>query len=385
MVLAPLMLVFIGSGAVSAVSLDEVPNKVWENVFEDDDFEYEYKDAAISSKDTVWIAVGMRPKGQLGGDQDVSFWKIDINNGVKVSEVKIEDFSQAQVTKTGYIKIQDFAITEKGELLLVLESSDNQVSLMKADAKNKKALFVTRIGDAQSAVLIMKMIQTADRKYLLIGRTEDRPLMMMVDENGHMIWKKTLDDDKLSIFLDGVTTDDSGYVLIGTYKALSGESNIWLGKFDSSGKLLLKNTFGGRYGTIAKTKDNEYAIVHDQIDSAEWNVFIRGLNPDLSGSWSTELLSGAKVYSPFKIASVSNGDYIVAGAGESMLSVSRIKKGGEVVWNHIRRDNSAVWEKLWNYDMLSHAGEFIIPYTMLIVNKEGEQRQVIKIMKFLEN
>ena len=385
MVLSPLLMVFLWNEAVAGVSLDEVPNREWENVFENDELEYEYKNAAISSKDTAWIAVGVRPRGQLGGDQNFSFWKININKGVKVSEVNVEDFSQGEGAKTGYIKIQDLAVTEKGDLLLVLESSDHQVSLMKVDARKEKTLLATTIGDAESAVLIMNIIQTTDRKFLLIGRTADGPLMMKVDEDGNIIWKKTVDDESLSIFLEGVTTGDGGYVLVGNKITISGEGNIWLGKFDSTGRLLLKKTLTGRYGTIAKTKESEYAIVYDQMGSAGWNVFLQGLNPDLSGSWSAELLSGVKILSPFKIASASNGNFIVAGVGESLLSVSRIKRGGEVVWNHIRRDNSATWEKLWNYDMLSHSGEFVIPYTMLVVNKQGEQRQVIKIIKFSEN
>src|SRR3972149_10483294 len=96
MVLSPLLMVFLWNEAVAGVSLDEVPNREWENFFENDELEYEYKNAAISSKDTAWIAVGVRPKGQLGGDQNYSFWKININNGVKVSEVNVEDFSQGQ-------------------------------------------------------------------------------------------------------------------------------------------------------------------------------------------------------------------------------------------------------------------------------------------------
>lgn len=385
MVLMPLLLVLIWSRAIFAVSLEEIPQKVWEIGFEDDNLEYEYKDAAMISKDSIWLAVGVRPKGQLGGDQGFSLWRVDLNHGKKVNDINLEDFSKGQEPKIKYTKIQDLAVTENGELLLVLESLDNQVSLVKVDSKNGENLFIKKIGEAHSGVLIMKIIQTADRKYLLIGRASDKPLMMKVDERGNTIWKKTIDDENLSIFLDGLLTDDNGYALIGTYITSSGESNFWLGKFDSNGDLFKKNIFNGRYGNIVKAKDNGYAVVHNQMGSKGWNIFIRGINPDLSGSWNAELLSGVEVFSPFKIASASNGDYIVAGSGESRLSVSRIKKGGEVLWNHIRRDNSTVWEKLWNFDLLSQSGEFVIPYTMLIVNKQGEQRQVIKIMKFLEN
>lgn len=303
--------------------------------------------------------------------------------GRKVSEVEVEAFSKDQGAKEKYRRIQALAVVENGDVLLVAESVSGQVSLIRLEGKNSQPLFIKQIGGAHRPLLITKIIMTTDGKFLLIGRAFSKAFLMKIESSGKVVWEKMVRDEKLSLFLDGLVTDEGDIVLIGSHLARGGETNIWVGKFTPDGDLIDRNNFGGRYSSVAKEKGSGYVLVYDKRGPRGWDIWMRGLRSDLTESWNEKILSEVKVSLPFRIADVPSGDFIVVGSKQSRLWVSRIKEGAKVKWTYMHREEGISWERLWNVDLLSSHDEFFVPFTMIVVNSRAEQRQVIRLIKFL--
>lgn len=375
----------------ASVSQD-LPNTVWEKHFADDHLEYEYKMASLSGSNEIWLVVGTRPKGKLGGLQSLFLWKIDKTTGKKISEFNGKIFAKNKKDKkdkkdkdkTGditYTKIHALTVMQDGDIFLVLEYSDHHVSLIKISKKDGTPLFVKQIEESNHSMMITKIIPVKDHHYLFIGRNAGMPLLMKLDNSGNIIWKKTVVDADISLFMDGLSFENGGYALLGSQLSSPEKTNVWIGKFDADGNLLGEIEFPGRFGSIAGDEAGGLVVVSDQRDSGGWDILVRKFDMKLEQSWEVKILSEVNTLAPFRISGLPDGSFILTGTNESMLWVSRIKATGEIIWDHIHRDRSAQWEKLWNFDLASSDSEIIIPYTMLTVDSKGEQRQVVKIIK----
>lgn len=358
------------------VYADDLSQLQWESVFEDNDFEYECLAAGVSQTDALWLVAGSRPAGKLSGPQNLSLWRIN-GTGNVVSKIDVQGLSDKNDVK--YVRVQAMAVKDE-TVLLVMESLDHSVYLVRMDGESNKVIFTKNVETRNDSIFIRKILLTSDNGYLLIGRKLDNPVIIKMDTTGNIMWRNTVSNEKVSIFIDGVE-DDGGFNLTGTHLDSSGVTSLWIGKFDLKGKLLLKKEINGRYAGITKDGDGGYVIINDVAGAKGWDVWVRWLTQDFTESTGAEIATDVEVYLPFKIGHVLHGEFLTVGAKESRLWLLRGKKGGDIIWSHIRRDLNTPWEKIWNFDLIESKGNVYIPYTMFRVNEKMEQRQIIKVIK----
>jgi hypothetical protein len=358
------------------VAAGDLPKMQWEVVYADDNFEYECLGSGVSETDALWLVVGSRPVGKLSGPQNLSLWRIDSSGNV-AGKIDVQGLSDRNDVR--YARVQAMAVKD-GTVLLAMESEDHAVYLVRMDEANGKVVFTKDVGTRSDSILVKKILLTGDDGYLLIGRKMDSAVIIKMDMAGNIIWKKIVSNEKVSMFTDGVE-DDSGFSLAGSYIDSSGVTSLWVGKFDLNGKLLLKKELNGRYAAIAKDGEAGYVILNDVAGPKGWDVWVHWLTSDLTESTGAMIAANIEMYRPFKTGNISQGEFMTVGAKESRLWLLRGKKGGDIIWSHVRRDMNTTWEKIWNFDLIESKGNVYIPYTMFRVNEKMEQRQIIKVIK----
>lgn len=360
----------------NSMAAGDLPQMQWEVVYSDDSFEYEYLGSGVSQTDALWIVVGSRPLGKLSGPQNLTLWRMDSAGNV-AGRMDVHGLSEKADVR--YSRVQAMAVRD-GSVLLAMESENHAVYLVRMDEANSKVVFTKDVGTGSDAIFIKKILLTGDNGYLLIGRKLDGPVMIKMDMAGNIVWKSIVGGEKVSLFTDGVE-DGGGFTLAGSYIESSGVTGIWVGKFDVNGKLILKKELNGRYAVVARDGDAGYVVVNDAAGANGWDVWAHWLNNDLTESAVAGIASNIEMHHPFKTGNVSQGEFLTVGAQESRLWLLRGKKGGDIIWSHIRRDTNTILEKIWNYDLVESNGSVYIPYTMMRVNEKMEMRQIIKIIK----
>jgi len=118
------------------------------------------------------------------------------------------------------------------------------------------------------------LIQTTDGGYAVAGSTYSKGAgknnfwVIKLDEQGNRVWDRTYGGSGRDEVYSLIQTTDDGYAVAGfTYSKGAGESDFWVIKLDSQGKMIWDKTFGGSYNDAAssliQTTDGGYAVAGD--------------------------------------------------------------------------------------------------------------------------
>ena len=217
------------------------------------------------------------PHGGFADNQSATIIKTDASGNLQWQ--KLFYFVQAiyQTKDDGYF------ILAQGASILKLSSQGNIVLNKTLDMR------------------LSQMQQTSQDKYILVGSNGNTALITAINENGDLVWNKTLYNFPNS-FSNTITVsniakaNDGNYLIAGWSSTFvnaigKGEPNLWLLKFDSDGKLLFDRGFS--YDANAGIDENPAVI---------GEVFVASTN---DGGC---LLAGTASF-PFLVKLASNGDW----------------------------------------------------------------------------
>ena len=176
------------------------------------------------------------------------------------------------------------------------------------------------------------MIQTSDGGYASIGYTSDASFtdfdmqLIKLDENGNEVWSQTYDSKNLDMGHGVCQCSDGGYMLTGlTTESWTSEYDMLLVKTDPMGNELWSKTLGGKYydvgNTILPTVDDNYVLT-GSLDS---DLCILKINDEGDILYSYKI-GGNGDDSGGDLMYVNGGDYIVSGHTNSF------GHGGYDVW-----------------------------------------------------
>lgn len=194
-------------------------------------------------------------------------------------------------------------------------------------------------------------VETADGGYALVGHTYSFGLgeadiwLVKTDSNGNLEWDKTFGTQNNENANHLITTDDGGYLIVGTYTPIGFvDRDVWVIKTDSAGDVLWNKTYGGsgddKPWRIIKTSDNGYAI------AGRTSSFSHGLNDyllykiDSNGNlqWNTTL-GGAGEESARGILETPDRGFLLTGwsgsygAGELDYWLVKTDENGNLEWS----------------------------------------------------
>lgn len=364
-------------GLSHAGLIDTLPNTLWENKFGDAEYSYHNKAAFLSPKDSGLFIAGEYTSSARGVPtvtEGLWVWKVN-PAGEKIIDLKLKN--PADDAKK-YSNVEALAITENEDIILIAQMRRGRANLLKLNSAGEILLSK----ELKSERDISRIIPTADNNFLLIGHDKFNSLLMKIDANGEVLWEKINDRGKDDMFVNGILTEDGGFILIEnsgkSAQFYLASSEMWITKYDSKGEKITEKSFPGRHGSIARGKDGSYAIVYDKSGTAKQDIWAKAVDKDLNEKWDVNVTSTDFGLESFKIASLTNGDYIVAGPIMLRPWVSYIDSTGVKKWDFYNK----AMEPASGTDFISKGNDCFIVSSVVAITDQYKINNKIKAIKF---
>ena len=380
--LAPLLSSFATTLVVATMTGAAEPFQVLsEGTFRSSDYEYEYKSSTLRQQD-LWVVVGLRVRGQLSGSQQYQIWKLD-SKGKKLAEVDLNALTPTGRPQDKYLRSYDIGTLKNGNIALLAETRASQVGCLVFDGSSAKPIVNRLIEPALFSPFISKVFPASDGDLMAIGRSGDRGLMLKLHPSGEIAERASIGNGDPTVLTDGWELADHTLALLGEHLDEAGQTTMWIGRTTLNGEVLYKDTFSGHDGTITYDSSSRLlTLIYASAGTSGWNMSLRTFMDSLSPAGQYSLLSGIRINTRFRVASIGNGSIFAVGASaRNRLWMARINQRGEVLSSFTFEEPGVRWQRLWNYDLLSTPTELVIPFSELLVGDDLEQRQVLKILR----
>jgi hypothetical protein len=190
------------------------------------------------------------------------------------------------------------------------------------------------------------LIQTSDGGYAVTGLTysygsgERDMFLAKYDSTGTLSWSKTWGGTGYDGGNSLIQTSDGGYAVTGqTVSYAVGGTDMFLAKYDSTGNLSWSKTWGGT-GTdigysLVQTSDGGYAVTGETGfgDSSNGNIFIAKYDSTGNLSWNKTWGPTASLDTGRSIVQTSDGGYAVTGSTNGSILIAKYDASGNLSWN----------------------------------------------------
>ena len=379
--LSLLAIVLVTAGMATPIVRSDALQQLSETTFRSDEYEYEYSSSTLGQQN-IWVVVGLRARGQLGGPQQFQIWKLD-PTGKKLAQIDFNAITPTGKSEDKYLRIYDLATLKNGNIGVLAGTVTGKIGFLVVNSDSAQ-LVTNRILELPYANTFISKVFTADDGDLIaIGRSGPQPVILKLRPSGEQANLAFLAEDELNVFTDGLELADHTFALLGEHLDDAGKINIWLGRVTLKGEVLNKTGFVGRDGTIIyDSTARNYMVTYLSAGTAAWNVSLRTFTDDLTPVGQFSLQSGLKQSMRLGAVPVGDGRIFVVGAtAKNQLWTAQVDRTGKIISSAIFEEPNARWQRLWNYDLLSTPAELVIPFTELLVGNEMEQRQVMKIIR----
>jgi hypothetical protein len=352
---------------------------VSDNTFRSDNQEYEYKSSVLRARD-LWTVVGVRAHGQLAGPQQYHLWRIDVQ-GRKLRDIDLTAGSVLDRSQKTGSPSYGLITLNNGKLGLFVGAGGETI-FVAIDPETGEAASPQTIKGLPSGSFISKVLQDTGGSVFLMGRSVSRGLLVKLDNRGEIQDSFSITDPDVTVLTDGVSLPDRTFVLLGEHLDDSGKTTLWLARVTEKGEVLQKTKFSGQGGSISCVSASRCGIIYAVPGTDGWRVLVRATDETLATVWETEIQSGLRINPQWRVMAGANGRFLVAGGNaKQRLWVGALSKEGALMSSRVFEEPSAQWQRLWNFDLLPAEQELVIPFTELLVGKELDQRQVVKLLR----
>jgi regulation of enolase protein 1 (concanavalin A-like superfamily) len=192
------------------------------------------------------------------------------------------------------------------------------------------------------------IIETDDGGYVLAGYTSSQgPLncnvwIIKTDQQGNMIWNKTIGGNICESSFSLVATEDR-YVIVGYTESFgAGDYDGWVIVVDHQGNMIWNKTYGGKstdvFRSIRKTNDNGFIIAGFTTSIGKGNEDIWIIKIDDYGTIQWEKTYGGPLNDrAYSLSNSNNEEIIITGCitnlyTQSNLILIKIDKSGDIIW-----------------------------------------------------
>jgi len=364
-----------GAGRIRAADLLQTA----EATFRNDNFEYEYKSAAVHLQD-LWVVVGLRPRGQTEVPQQFHMWKVD-SQGKSLNQINVSAISPSNHPQEKYSHLHDLVTLKDGKLALLAETG-KETDLLIFDGNSGQLLTNRPLTLTGSSPYINKTFGSPDGTVTVVGRLGARPLLLKLQSSGKIASQVTVQDKEVEVFVDAVELTDRTFMLLGEHLSGTGQIITWIGHVTAGGDILYSSTFSGHDGSISCDADgHNCTVVYASAGTGGWNISIRTFAENRLSADQINLFSGIRTNSKFRLAMGADESVFVIGANaKNRLWMARINRSGKILTSLTFEEQATKWQRVWNYGLLTTAHDFIVPFTEFVVGNEMEQREIVKIL-----
>lgn len=347
-----------------------LPNTIWERTYRSGTSEYELRFVAPAG-DGLWLVVGVRPKGQLGGDQQQQLWHIDAK-GERTSTTNLD-----QTTVYGV------AALPNGNAAIIGHGDPSGLTYVVADTSGQ--LVSKRTVATQRSDVHVTQVRASNGNVIATGRFRTPGWILKLRPSGDVVDDVVIND--VSIVEDAFETPD-GYVALGS--SIKGAvTTIWIGRVNAKGEAGATATFTGVNPALAPDGRRGGSLLVYQTNAQQGrNVVLQSLSDGLasvsSSTWP-ETVRGMTI-GPYRAEPIGDADFVVVGESPTTLPlVRRVSRSGQLVWSYEYRDPAATATRMWNASLARWNRDYLAAFTVTVVEPLGdtyEQRQIVKLMRF---
>ena len=180
------------------------------------------------------------------------------------------------------------------------------------------------------------------------GGQTSQAWVVKIDDEGSLVWSKTLDMGLNTVARAGLVSSDGDYVVTGyTDSRGLGSYDFLLLKIDPNGDLIWNQTYGTNGSqeahSITAASDGYVMVGDTQSTGTEIHAWVVKVDWNGTELWS-ETVGGDKSDSPAYVTASTDGGYLVAGftfswgAGNRDFWLFKIDDSGKVLWSCTQGD-----------------------------------------------
>lgn len=335
-----------------------------------------HKAIALSSKDNNLYISGpvSLPYKTKKQNRGIFAWEV-IKAGELITNIQLPE-SYAEIGKLLDIKsINNF---KNNNLVAAIKNESGESFLINVNKVGK----VTVMRKLEPDVEISKIVSNQDGTYILIGSKSLKPLVIRTDGSGKEIWRKFFDRGRNDMIIDCISIDSGGFLLIENSgkveKFFMGESDLFVARYNSKGEKVNERFLPGRYGSITRGKDGNYAIVYDKSATAEQDIWVQAYDKNLNPLWNQKITTIKFGLERFKIVGLANGNYVVAGSVNGKPWVSYLDSTGAKKWDYLSNEK----EFGVGLDLAADGNDCYLVSTIITLNAEKAMINKVKVIKF---
>ena len=331
--------------------------RIWEQTYDAGDFEYPAM--VITSSDTALLICGNKIN-TVDGNSDILLIKTDSFGNILWQNLYGGNGDDVSASA--------FETPDKNYLII---GSTNSFSDMTADydiyllklTMNGDTLWTKTVGSDSTYERAYSSIITSDNKILVVGTVQSfsdgiqNMLVIKMDQNGNIIWKKTFGGEVVEIGESVLETDDNGFLITGETTsfgiATPFYTNVYLVRTDANGDSLWTRYYGNTWydysRSIIKADDNSYIVSGwYATNGAEVSDFYALRIQDNGDNTWTRLYGGGGYEYSYDIVKRGNNDFILigntnsSGAGSYDIYFVNINSNGDTIWT--KTFGSSVYE-----------------------------------------
>jgi hypothetical protein len=343
--------------------------------------DYELRAAALSAGGaTTEIIMAARPKGRRPGAESLVWASVDAAGRVLSQQNPLTPLSAAEAAG---MSLGDPAAGSglaflRGRGFLLLTTADGGLRLVRLARPNDPA--AVRQINIGAAPTIRRVLTAGDERLVLVGSVGAKPLVTAVNAEGKTVAEHAPGAEGMTAI--GAAFETDGSVVVAAEEGRFPNTTAWVGRVSPQGVVLARKSFPGRPTDIARGSDGTYVVVVDRSGPEGSEILLKALAPDLGELWTRTLVSRQRVAVPFRVAPVTTGGYIIAGAKDRGLWVSRVKADGAEVWTEAHDPlTSPELEIVSHVELTSAQDTFVTAYTAFVVAGR-EQREVVRAVRF---
>ncbi len=351
-------------------------NIIWERSFGQDGYSYTKMAVFLSSNDNNLhisgpVTLPYKIKKQNKG---LFVWEVN-KSGEMLTNILLSETYQ-EIEKL--LEVADITSFKNNRIVAAVTNENGKQFLANINKLGK----VTVVKNLEPEVEILKIISNKDGSYLLIGRDSLKELVIKTNASGTELWRKVFERGRNDMVVDGIGIEGGGFLLIENSgkveKFFMGESDLFVARYDSRGERVNERYLPGRNGSIARGKDGNYVIVYDKSATAEQDIWVQAYDKNLNPLWNQKITAIKFGLERFKIVSLANGNYVVAGSVNGKPWVSYLDSTGAKKWDHLSTEK----EFGVGVDLVADDNDCYLLSTIITLNAEKAMINKVKVIKF---
>ncbi|MEE9297085.1 MAG: hypothetical protein V3W34_19260 [Phycisphaerae bacterium] len=357
---------------------------VWERECGAGEYWYTLSSVAVGVEGEIVMAAIALDSQASPPENHVLLWRIDktgtVIDTLKIAKPAVDGRGQAlDVSLSEGVQVQ---VLPNGEMVLAIGFVEGRPWLVRLDRHGRQLMSKELLGPDRR-VTIKKMVPRSNGHFVLLGHERLDTFAMEVDALGNVVWENIRDRGEMDFAVDGVSTDDGGFVVIensGQYNMLGvGPSSVWVSKYDARWALQRELRLEGRHGRVTNTPGGRIALVYNRSTSVDQDIYVETFDRSLERVSQTRVLQSQQGLSPFSVGSCPGSGCIVGGGKHDKLFLCRMDDNGNVVW----RFWGEQMPQSIDYELLLE-GDNIFVASSVFAKGEGGYHKVVKLVKFSE-